>query len=217
MFRTRLVRLLIAVAIFGTMVLASNLASATSIVYDNTTTDTDFYYPDGQNEFGDEITLAGTERLVTAFTFSYLGDFTGENDETARIRFYVNDGTGGAPDTLLYDSGAFSIFSGINVHTLSGLSVVVPDTYTWVVQWGGTTQTVDDNAGLLIYDPPTVGASGDYFWMKDDTGWSMYTFAGVVANFYAQVEAIPEPGTLLLLGGGLAGLAFYRRKKIKKV
>ena len=121
---------------------------ASEIVYSNTTTEVlvEFQgnmvglYPPIIEEYGDQITLGGTNRLIDDFKFAFwlasASVFNG--DETARIRFYANDSSG-APGTVLYDSGAvaFTPAVGDNYITLSNLSVLVPDTITWTVLFGG--------------------------------------------------------------------------------
>lgn len=209
---------LLVVVLLGTIALVTPKAFATAVVYDNTTTLLAQAWPGAIDvEVGDEITLAGTERIVTEFMFGYFGDFTAEGDERARIRFYANDGTGGAPNTVLYDSGSVGISTGSNLeYTLGGLSVAVPDTFTWTVKFEGLTQVDGDKAGFYFYDPPTVGSSLDYFWSRNVTvgTWNQGDFGSLVDNLKARVTAtsVPEPATLLLLGSGLAGVAVWRKR-----
>jgi hypothetical protein len=166
-------------------------------------------------EFGDELHLAGTARTITNFQFEYFGDFLRSGDETARIRFYKNDGPGRypSPNTLLYDSGLFPIFPGLNTVPLTGISVLVPDVFTWTVQFGGLTGRPGDEAGLIFYNPPTTGAtlpggvigSFDDYWQKPATGWNLYRFNGnPVANFGARVFAFPDPPILITSSNRLA-------------
>lgn len=164
----------------------------TSVIYDNTTTKIANIVPCVVREMGDEITLAGTQRIVTDFMFGYYGVFTSDGDETARIRFYANDGPEGAPDTLLYDSGTFPIMPGYEqTHTLTGLFVIVPDTFTWTCQFGGVTQWPDDLAALYLYDPPSVGSSEDYLWKSEGSGWNEWNSTSV-DNLMARVTGVEE-------------------------
>src|SRR5690348_9147906 len=83
----RFVQILIAVI----SVCASIHAQTPVVVYDDST-DYSGQFNHTTNEYGDEIILAGTARLVTQFQFEYYGGFTPQGDESARVRFYSNTG-----------------------------------------------------------------------------------------------------------------------------
>lgn len=145
-------------------------APAPTVVYDNTTNDnrnTVATGPDGAS--GSEVTLSGSARVVTDFLFGYLVD----NDATATVKFWANDGPKGAPGTCLYSSGKIDVPASNDngaVQTLSSLSVEVPDTFTWTVR----SQTVN----LIGYGPATVGSFGP--------AW----YSGPVRNEHEQVIGI---------------------------
>lgn len=168
-------------------------------------------------EFGDEINLAGTDRILTDFQFEYYGDFTSAFGRTGRIRIYKNDGPGtyATPHTVLYDSGSFFLNSGYNTKWISGLSVEVPNRITWTVEFSGVTEAVGDRAGLLFYHPPTIGTSARDFWALFNNQWSLYHFGGTTfkpeANFGVRIVAVPEPSTLALLA--LGGVALLARRR----
>jgi hypothetical protein len=195
------------------------VSALADIVYDNTITANGNQHVTSAGWFGDEINLGPGPRKVTQFEFEYFGLAAG----TFQVRFYANDGadvthvvdgktiTGKAPGTLLWDGPSDTILSGFHSVKIDGFSVDVPDTFTWAVNFGG------ENAGLLLYDPPLPGSSFDDFWQNLGGGWTVNTInnGAVVANFAARVTAVPEPGTVLTLLGGLAlvGVVVYRRRQ----
>ncbi len=193
------------------------------IVYDNTDTNTFLgQYYGSPFEFGDQINLvAPGQWIVTSFKFDYYLNGNLNGNETADLRFYANNGANGAPGTLLYDSGVFNITKGENGYNTvndSGLQVEVPGTFTWTVLFGGI--EAFETAGLLFYNPPTVGSSFDDYWERDSSGaWALKRFTpagGPVANFGAQVTAIavPEPATIQLgLFASLVWLGYVARQR----
>jgi hypothetical protein len=193
-----------------TLIIQSPLAIA-EVIYDNTTTNLNVTIGGGYPpEIGDEINLAGTGRVVTDFMFKEVHLINEPNpDLTTQVRFYANDGVDNSPGTMLYDSG---LMSGI-VNSLSGLSVTVPNTFTWTVVVAGLAD--NDGFGLVYYNPPTVGSSGDWYWWHTSTEWRKMDYSDV-DNFGARVTAqdisVPEPTSLLLLCLGIAGLAGIRKK-----
>lgn len=170
-------------------------------IYDNSDTGgTNVYY--SVVEYGDEIILGGTSRVVSQFLFEYYGDFIPAGDETARIRLYKNDGPKTAagdftPGTVLFDSGDFSISPGYQTKTFSGLNVSVPSDMTWTVQFAGMSGASGDRAGLVFRDKPSVGSSYDDFWLRQNSSWQLFSWGGSpVANFAARIVSGSDPTTL---------------------
>jgi len=197
----------------------SGLAQQAAIVYENATTDLNRTYGPNGVEFGDEITLAGSNRTVTEFQFEYFLSGNANGNETVQLRFYANDGatinrplTDGTtiqskgPGTLLYTSPVLSLQTGFNYADASGFSINVPSDFTWAVTFNGIDS--GEIAGLRVYDPPTVGSSFGDFWQKNSGTWNTYIFSDPAgpANFAARVTAVPEPTTVAY--ALLAGLSF---------
>jgi hypothetical protein len=197
--------------------LAASLAVCTSafasIVYDNSTNPLNRVVPQATaSEIGDQIFLAGADRRVTDFQFDYFVSTNSSGNERAEIFFYDNTGSGGAPGVLLFRSGEFGLSKGFQTAAAAALSVTVPNTFTWSVAFRGI--DFNETAGLLLFNPPTVGASFDDFWVKNSDGsWSTFLIDGgaTPANFGARVTAVPEPSTYALAIMGAVSALGYRR------
>ena len=196
--------------------------SFSAIVYDNTSTDLgQQYVPTPPTlEFGDQITLSGTDRTLSQFSFYYFFNGTSVTSQSLTVRMYANSGIN-PPVTPFYTSDPIPLSTGANgfntqniIFDLNNNLITLPDTFTWTVQFSnlGAGQT----GGLLLYGPPTPpGSSFNDFWQKDGTGaWSLMTINGNLADFAARVSAVPEPGVLALGSLGallLAGLGRFRK------
>ena len=195
-----------------------NLCFSANIVYDNTATDlSQQYFPTPNTlEFGDQISLVGSDRVLSQFNFYYFlsGTATGQS---ATVRMYANSGTN-PPTSAFYASDPIPLAAGFNnqqiTFNLASNLVTVPNSFTWTVQFSGL--TAGQNAGLLLYGPPNQGSSFNDFWQKDGTGtWGLMQINGgaTLADFAARVTAVPEPGVLALSGLGALVLAGLRRRR----
>lgn len=179
---------------------------AADIVYDNSTTflQTDY---ESVNEYGDEVILAGTARIVTEIQIEYYAQFTPNGTQLGRVRFYANTGplwhgnsdypTPASPP--LYEQ-TFALATNYQVAVIEVPNVVVPNEFTWTVQFLGISQTsTNDRAGLLLYDPPTIGQSFDDFWelRPAPDGWTPLDDPTLKDNYGARILAVSSVGPSL--------------------
>jgi hypothetical protein len=210
--------------------LANLSAKAQIIAYDNTTAPQNSVTARGNVEVGDEINLTTGAATLTDFQFeyNYTGPVDGNPAATGILRFYAKDGDAGAlqdvlPGTLLFESAPFTLLDGFHQGAVNGLSLSVPGTFIWTVDFDGIVGT-GDNAGLLFYNGVGVGGgpgqSFDDHWefvgevSNPTPHWVLTDTPGLIDNFGARVTVVPEPTTIGLLLGGAAvlGLAVRRRK-----
>ena len=180
------------------LLMAADPATA-SVVYDCTLMTPARVFSSGNVEFGDQVFLQGTNRIVTDFEFNYYVSTNANGNETAEVFFYANDGgaAGTEPGSLLYRSGKFQLDKGFNTVVLQALSVsntvTLRNTFTWTAKFFGIDS--DETVGLLLGNSPRVGTSFDDFWQKStdkDRPWvTMLIDAGATpANFSARITAV---------------------------
>ena len=137
----------------------------------------------------------------------------------------------------------FTAFNGVTVASVDGdYSPITPGTpatfslFTfrppaasviplWTLDFDGNTYSLDaTSVGIAYSDPRNIVLEGSgvaHITGKDDTNgaWSISANnAGQTFSFSSSssVSGVPEPGTMLLLGSGMVGMAPFIRRKFKK-
>lgn len=213
--------------------LIAGLFAATALhaapVYNNTaiTSDTGntVVYSSGVfSDIGDQIHLAGTERIGdnAAAQFYNLGS---DGNFVAHLNLYglpVNNTD--VVGSLLGSYTAASMFlAGGNLlevsWSLAGLNL--PDDLIFTVTVSDFTAGMD--LGLTVFDPPTVGSSSDQFFIvKGGGGFAQSSQGNGQDNIYFRLNAsspnrVPEPGSAgLMLLAMLPLIAIQRRRVVSR-
>ncbi|MGA7178054.1 MAG: PEP-CTERM sorting domain-containing protein [Thiobacillaceae bacterium] len=174
-------------------------AQPIQVVFDNTVNASGSIFGPACCQVGNEITLGGNARRIVQLSWAIDGQNT---DIVADIetQIYANDGLGGAPGTLIWDSGLLTGIAVSATDTFLDIAVpeiAVPDIIT-------VTSRFLDSApvalGRVGGGAPSVG-SIDTSWIETSPGVWQQQFG----PWALRVSAVPEPSTLslLIVAGGL--------------
>jgi hypothetical protein len=196
--------------------------SADTVIYDNTTYSTQISVSTGML-VGDEVVAAGTARRVTRLELGvYSQRHIARGDFQAWL--FANDGTGGAPGTMLWQSSIldnYALTGGFDLIPFTVPSVLVPNRFTWAIQ---TTDYSPVAVATNVFGPPTIGeGTPDYAWFGGPNSWThVGRYNGVPMDLMARITAsevvpdipdvpdvpsVPEPGTAILSSLAVALLA----------
>ena len=190
--------------LFAGLVAATALQAAP--VYDNTTKDKDtgdtvFYSPSSLTEIGDQIHLAGTERIGNrAKVQFYNGGLDGTFNATLNLYSVVANSPNVGALLQSFASLNNAIGGGITgevVWSLGGLALL--DDMVFTVTIDGFSSGVD--LGLTLFEPPAIGSSENSFLIvRNSSGFAHDTTGSGHDNVYFLLDAsspntVPEPGT----------------------
>jgi hypothetical protein len=192
--------------------------SDAAFVYDNTTNDSLFaltYSSTSSTELGDQITLAGTERLAQKASVLFYNAIDGPGMFDATLRVYevgspVGTQIGGS--FMINDIAIGSTGFALVDFSLGGL--LLPDEVIFTLS---VDQPMGLDVGLNVFDPPTIGSSSDTFFIANDgVSFNQETFGGSAPdNLYFSLDAtaIPESAPWPLAAACLMLGALWRMRQ----
>lgn len=192
--------------------------------YLNSVTDTGAtvqYSDNSYTAIGDHITL-GSTGLATDATAQFFNVSPTSGIFDATLRLYS---VGVSPSVLGALLGTYTVTNipitgfdisnplttGTTTVKFSGLNINVPTELIFMISLANVTNA---DLGLTLFDPPTVGSSDNSSFIADSgSGASVISTDPGFGNVNFELIQTPEPGTISLLGGGLALLGFAIRRK----
>ena len=149
------------------------------------------------NPLGSKLTWNGSSTESPGPLPPLAGDGDGIGMGDDELQFGERIQVSFLPDVLVNTIYLLDLFSGEKAkYRLDGES------------WTNNIEGIGGNWGLLEI---TTGSTDYDSWVRFGTQNNQGSWDYAVAGM--DVAPVPEPSTFILLGAGIAGLAFYRRKK----
>ncbi|HRJ50148.1 MAG: PEP-CTERM sorting domain-containing protein [Phycisphaeraceae bacterium] len=201
---------------------ASNSTRATTI-YSNTASAPNFGVSstDLNSTWGDKVTTTGTGGPVTSqqYTLFNSGTSLGTLLTATVDLLYFDGGTNafinGFSGNINFGPGglAAGFFSIITFTGLDGLNMNLPTTNIIMTQKVTAKTGLANRLGIASLNPVNIGSSGDEMYIDSTTigPAGYYTFANGPAQPGYQIDLVPAPGALALMG--LGGLMASRRRR----
>src|SRR4051794_15906270 len=139
--------------------------SFATIVYSNTTTDTGdtlVYQANGFTQIGDQVHLAGTDRLATLATVQLFNSGTAGTINTTFRLFNVGLPVGTQIGSDFVLTGVAAPAADIFNVSFSLPNLLVPDDLIFTVQVDSSSSGVQ-LLGVDMFEPPTIGSSNGSF------------------------------------------------------
>ena len=201
----------------ASLCLLSAQAFAGTIIYSDIASDTGdtlAYSANGFTQVGDQIQLAGIDRLASLATVQFFNDgSSGTFDATLRL-FNVGSPVGGQIGSDFVLTGISAPASDVFNVSFALPNLLVPDNLIFTVSAGNASAGVDI-IGLDLFEPPTVGSSDNTFAIAND-GTNFVQAATANENVFFELQATsavsaPEPVTAVLAGSALLAFILFRR------
>lgn len=172
---------------------------------------------ENESQAGEQITLAGADRLVTNVQIRLRTSAFVSTPITANVTLRLWEVQGASPGKQLWN-GVVPITFPFGVSTFAdadfAMDVLLPDTLIWTVALDDIVVApgVNNNFGVGLHSNPVLvgGNPGGVLW-QDSTTLEWHEDADAGFNLEARFTALPAPGASLLLSLGL--LALGRRTR----